>query len=478
MDSKTILTLLGIVDACIGLLFLYFVVSNKKHHGFLIAFTASKFTQAAGAILLSLRYSIPDYFSLNIGGGLIITGYALELFAVVSYDNIFRKWVLRAITIPAASAVIIFWFAPFLQNYVLVIIYDLIAGFLFAFAGVYLIIKKSKTSTVSLIAYAYLVFSMALFTGLSGAAIEREGYQLIYSGNPYELMVQMFSFIFIIIGSVGYLLILKEADEQKVAERNVRIEADNIKLQGLLTKKDKFFSIIAHDLKSPIGALIQLGYILQKTHANIPVSDREEIIEIISGSAKKTYNLLENLLLWSRAETGRSVPHPSRLNLRELMEETLELLKHNAEQKKISVANKIDDIATVFADRNMISTVFRNIVSNAIKYVHDGGNISITSATDTAAKNVVTSICDDGVGIDPKVIKKLFDLDNNYSTKGTKNESGTGLGLKLCKEFVSKNGGTIKVESAIGAGSTFQITLPLASQSVPSKSMHEPLNTQ
>lgn len=478
MDSKTLLILLGIVDACIGLLFLYFLVSNKKHHGFLIAFTASKFTQAAGAILLSLRYSIPDYFSLNVGGGLIITGYALELFAVVSYDNIFRKWVLRTIAIPAASAVMIFWFAPFLHNYALVIIYDLAAGFLFAFAGVYLMIKKGKTSTVRLIAFAYLIFSMALFTGLFGAAIEGEDYQLIYSGNPYELIVEMFSFVFIVIGSIGYLLILKEADEQKIAERNARIEADNIKLQGLLTKKDKFFSIIAHDLKSPIGALIQLGYILQKTHTNIPVKDREKIIETISDSAKKTYNLLENLLLWSRTETGRLVPHPSRLNLRELMEETLELLKHNAEQKKISVAHKIEDTATVFADRNMISTVFRNIVSNAIKYVHQGGNISITSAIDTADKNAVISICDDGVGIDPKVIKKLFELDNNYSTKGTKNESGTGLGLKLCKEFVFKNGGTIKVYSEIGGGSTFQITLPLASQSAPIKSMRKSLNSQ
>jgi signal transduction histidine kinase len=294
-----------------------------------------------------------------------------------------------------------------------------------------------------------------LFTGLFGAATGREQYQLIYSGNPFEIIVEMFSFVFIIIGSVGYLLILKEADEQVIFEKNKKIESDYNQLEALNDKKDKFFSIISHDLKSPIGALIQLGYILQKTHTDIPIHEREELIQTISNSAKKTYNLLENLLLWSRTETGKLLPEPMKFDLRVSIEETLDLLRHNIAQKKIQVVVDLKDNIKVYADKNMVSTVFRNLISNAIKFVHENGTISISSKMNIANHNVMIRICDNGVGIDPEVLPKLFDLDSKYSTKGTQNEKGAGLGLKLCNEFITKNKGKIEVESELGNGSTF-----------------------
>jgi two-component system sensor histidine kinase/response regulator len=298
-----------------------------------------------------------------------------------------------------------------------------------------------------------------LFTGLFGAATGREQYQLIYSGNPFEIIVEMFSFVFIIIGSVGYLLILKEADEQVIFEKNKKIESDYNQLEALNDKKDKFFSIISHDLKSPIGALIQLGYILQKTHTDIPIHEREELIQTISNSAKKTYNLLENLLLWSRTETGKLLPEPMKFDLRVSIEETLDLLRHNIAQKKIQVVVDLKDNIKVYADKNMVSTVFRNLISNAIKFVHENGTISISSKMNIANHNVMIRICDNGVGIDPEVLPKLFDLDSKYSTKGTQNEKGAGLGLKLCNEFITKNKGKIEVESELGNGSTFKIEL-------------------
>ncbi|HBH22106.1 MAG TPA: hypothetical protein DDY13_01655 [Cytophagales bacterium] len=301
-----------------------------------------------------------------------------------------------------------------------------------------------------------------MFTGLFGAATGREQYQLIYSGNPFEIIVEMFSFVFIIIGSVGYLLILKEADEQVIFEKNKKIESDYNQLEALNDKKDKFFSIISHDLKSPIGALIQLGYILQKTHTDIPIHEREELIQTISNSAKKTYNLLENLLLWSRTETGKLLPEPMKFDLRVSIEETLDLLRHNIAQKKIQVVVDLKDNIKVYADKNMVSTVFRNLISNAIKFVHENGTISISSKMNIANHNVMIRICDNGVGIDPEVLPKLFDLDSKYSTKGTQNEKGAGLGLKLCNEFITKNKGKIEVESELGNGSTFKIELPLA----------------
>lgn len=254
---------------------------------------------------------------------------------------------------------------------------------------------------------------------------------------------------------------IKELDEKSIKDKNKRIESDILRLNEFNLKKDKFFSIIAHDLKSPIGAMIQLGQVLQDSHVELPSVQRETLIGSISNTAGKTFNLLENLLQWSRSEKGRLTANPVNLNMNEIIGGNINLLRENIVQKKITFRNEINENTLAFADFNMINTVIRNILSNAIKYVHEGGTITFSSEVDFQNDISIIRITDDGFGMDQEVIKKMFDLDSDYTTKGINNESGTGLGLKLCKEFILKNKGDIQVISDLGKGSTFKILLPI-----------------
>jgi signal transduction histidine kinase len=461
MDPKSILFLFGSISTCIGLLFLYFILFNKRRNGFLIAYSISKFIQAAGVFFIGSRYAISDFISLSIGGSLLIIGYATELFCVISYDFSFKRSVFKAILIPVALVLIIFLSFP--VNYLLAMIFYISAGYLFAFGAANLLIRKEKTSLVRLVSVTYILFSLSWFTSAVGAFVLKEDFKLVTGDNMFEMINYIFSILYLIIGSVGYLMILKEEDERSMREMNTIIELDNQELKELNRTKDRFFSIIAHDLRGPIGAMIQLGEILNKTHKEISVQERELLISSISKSAGKTFNLLENLLQWSRSETGRLIIQSAEMDISEIAADTLELLEESVRQKNIHISNEIREPVKAYGDPDMIKTVIRNIISNAIKYVHENGNIILSAETVPENGRVRIRISDDGVGIDPGVVNSLFDLDHNYTTRGTNNESGSGLGLKLCKEFVEKNNGEIHAESEVGKGSTFEIRLPARS---------------
>lgn len=230
------------------------------------------------------------------------------------------------------------------------------------------------------------------------------------------------------------------------------------RLRDLNTTKDKFFSIIAHDLKNPLASFASITEMLFKSFDVLRSDEKKEMIQNINFSAKKLSELLENLLTWSRSQTGRIQFTPDFINLKYVSDNTISFLKINSDKKNITLRNDIPDSVEVYADTNMISTVIRNIVSNAIKFTPEGGLISISA--ELAERLVTVTIEDNGVGIDPDGVQKIFRIDESYSTPGTANESGTGLGLILCKEFIEKHKGTIWVESTKGEGSRFRFTLP------------------
>jgi two-component system, sensor histidine kinase and response regulator len=220
--------------------------------------------------------------------------------------------------------------------------------------------------------------------------------------------------------------------------------------------KDKFFSIIAHDLMSPFNALVGLSELL--VEKDIDVQEREKLLRIIQQASKTGYNLLKNLLEWSRFQTGRMTFRLESINLKELVDSNLELLRSNALAKDIQIFSDILEKTFVLADSNMLNTIIRNLLSNAIKFTPENGKINISGCEKESETEI--SISDTGVGIKPQDIEKLFRKDITYSTQGTKQESGTGLGLILCQEFVEKHEGKIWVESELGKGSIFYITLP------------------
>ncbi|MFC2151710.1 PAS domain S-box protein [Bacteroidota bacterium] len=244
--------------------------------------------------------------------------------------------------------------------------------------------------------------------------------------------------------------------QRKAEETLIRSEQ---RLRELNATKDKFFSIIAHDLKNPFNDLMGFTQLLALNIDKYDKSKIEQFTQIIHQSSKLAYNLLENLLDWSRSQTGILKFKPEKICINNLVKENIDLLISTAQNKNIKIYSEFDNDLFAFADKNMVRTIIRNLISNAIKYTNQGGYVKINSYCNN--KCCELSVSDNGIGISEKNISKIFKIDESFSTSGTEKEKGTGLGLILCKEFVEKNRGKLKVESKPDKGSTFSFTLPL-----------------
>lgn len=244
----------------------------------------------------------------------------------------------------------------------------------------------------------------------------------------------------------------------EVHKQKEAIELQRKELESLNSTKDKFFAIIAHDLKNPFSTVLGLSELLAKEFESFDAEKLKVFIEQIYKYSNNTFNLLENLLQWSMLQTGRMPLRPKLVNINELIIENIELLRGNALQKGITLESKTIDDGFVFVDVSMITTVIRNLLSNAIKFTAQSGTISIDIVKDGGMLKV--SVEDNGVGIAEQDMQKLFKIDSNPTSIGTSMEKGTGLGLILCKDFVERNGGTIWVNSQLGRGSKFFFTIP------------------
>lgn len=259
---------------------------------------------------------------------------------------------------------------------------------------------------------------------------------------------------------------LKEANDW-ITAKNVELEAQkeeiekkNNELEISDATKNKFFRIIAHDLRNPISTLVNTtGYILTDID-DIDKQRTKRIIEELNRLSHTTYSLLENLLDWSTSQMGDIKFSPEALSLLSLIKESLELVKSKVDLKHITLNLNVSEDIIVFADVNMLHTVIRNLITNAVKFTNDNGQIIISSRIGNGF--CYLSIADNGVGIGSDRIRKLFRIDKDIVTPGTHNEKGSGLGLILSKEFIERNGGTISVESELNKGSTFTISLKLA----------------
>jgi PAS domain S-box-containing protein len=230
------------------------------------------------------------------------------------------------------------------------------------------------------------------------------------------------------------------------------------KLLQLNTDKDRFISILSHDLRSPFNNLLGLSEVLTEDIRKLDIVEIEEIAKNINKTAQTTFNLLEDILMWARANSGKIPFNPKTLSLEDICKNTLEIFNQSAKAKNIAINYSVPDHINVFADIDMLKTVLRNLVSNAIKFTNKNGAININAEENDG--NVTISVFDNGIGIKPDDLTKLFNISEVLTTKGTAEETGTGLGLLLCKEFVEKHGGKIWVESEVGKGSEFKFTLP------------------
>ncbi len=262
---------------------------------------------------------------------------------------------------------------------------------------------------------------------------------------------------------------------KKKTEYSTELEAKNEELDLLIRSlsesrmelektnkaKDKFFSIIAHDLKNPLSTFITVTDFLKDDYKDMPDEEKVSFIEDMNHSAKSLYSLLENLLYWSRSQMGVIDFHPMDLDINYLVRQSKDVLFLQAQNKNISINLELSELRPVAADANMLMTVVRNLMSNAIKFTPLAGKIEVK--TGYFEKYVYIRVKDSGVGIPQEKMKELFEPSKFESNPGTANEKGTGLGLVLCNEFVQKHNGRIEVESQVMEGSIFTVLIPIGS---------------
>ncbi|MFW5793830.1 MAG: hybrid sensor histidine kinase/response regulator [Bacteroidota bacterium] len=241
-----------------------------------------------------------------------------------------------------------------------------------------------------------------------------------------------------------------------------QLNKTNSILEQTNTIKDKFFSIIAHDLKSPFSSIIGLSEIMVEQIQENNLDGIEKYAERVLQSSNSGMALLMNLIEWAQSQTGRMEFKPEHFEMSSFITEQILLFEDIARQKSVSINKEISPNLTVFADKNMISTIVRNLISNAIKFAREGNDVLILAKKNP--KEILVSVKDNGIGISSSRLEKLFHIDESISTLGTNKEKGSGLGLILCKDFVEKHGGKIWAESEVGKGSVFYFTIPCDSE--------------
>lgn len=250
---------------------------------------------------------------------------------------------------------------------------------------------------------------------------------------------------------------LRELEELNDSLENL-VEQSTKKLAQIVDTNTKFISIIAHDLRSPFSSIIGALELLKAGMNDFKKNEIEEFIDIAYNSANSTLSLLDNLLVWAISQNKEKSFNPVKINLYELIVEEIENINFTARQKQIVIHNSIEPDLNINADIQMVKTILRNLISNAVKYTNPGGEITLSASE--GERFVEITVKDNGIGISSEAQGNLFKIDSFHSSAGTNNEHGTGLGLLLCIEFVEMHGGNIWIESELGKGSEFKFTLP------------------
>ena len=447
LDLKTVFQLyfLGNLFVCILIFSYSFSYATTENREILKKFGYGKLLLTIGWVFLFLRGIIFDFISINVANTIVFFACCYETMAILSLLKTKSKKSYRWQIIITIVAVLVFNIAALLDctinSRVLIASIGLFAIYLQPTIS-YFVEKRHNLFRIfhgmCYVAFEILLIIRVVFNYLNP---QKE----FFSYTIFDSLFNIGLFLLSLTSTVGFLLLVKEKQD--------------IKIKKLLKDKNQFFSIIAHDLRGPLGGSVGLSEMLAENIDEYSIEEIKEITEMLYQSNKNSYKLLENLLDWSQVQTGMIEYSPKKIALNILIEENIELNKNAASNKNISLSFESDEFVEVDADKNMIDTVVRNLLTNAIKFTNKNGEIMVKMQRHGNKAEV--SIADSGIGIPDSIKEKLFKINGKVSQKGTDDEMGTGLGLLLCSEFIKKHKGEIWAESEFGKGSTFKFTIPM-----------------
>ncbi|SHH79878.1 sensor histidine kinase [Wenyingzhuangia marina] len=456
LDYASIFFFLALNNLFIIVLFIYQYFYQHKYW-YLMLLTLSIIFQTVAIFLFSNHNIFPVLNTVLINNFLMISSFAIASFGLISFDGKVRKNLIWIFSI----SVLLFYSAILIAENNLTVIHitrTLSCSFFYGISAFYLFNHKSKYKFSLLLSCVLFVYSIFQLIRV---------FDIYQTGPDYSLLkVTTFNNWFLIISTfaisscnVGFIMLLKEVDQKTILKKNLIIQKNQLKLEKLNQTQNKLFSIIAHDLRSPFNNILGLSELLLANGNKTNHSSSEEYINIINTTAQNTLALLDNLLNWARAQTEELSLNLETIMLSKIIHETIALKTSVAKAKNITIHYSPTDDLELYTDKNILGTILRNLISNAIKFTNQGGEINILTTINQ--DHIEISISDNGVGMNEKTIHTIFDLSSHISSIGTADEKGSGLGLVLCIEFVKKLGGHIGVKSEEGKGSDFKFTLPL-----------------
>ncbi|MHB1279341.1 MAG: sensor histidine kinase [Bacteroidia bacterium] len=461
MQTGQVMVFFALLSYVMGIVYLIYFGTGSRKNRYLPGFFLAKVVQGTGILFLGLKEEVAFFQNPWLSSILMTLGLSMEVFIFISYDQVFRKKQFRIILGFCLAGILAVLANKSSSDAIIIICFNSALGCVYL-SGAWFLWKRenlSRFARVSMI--SFLVFGLAWLFAVYYALVYPLGLDMLNTTNISHAILSIASLFNFVIVSLGYVMLLKELDEQKIKEDAEVIQNDNTQLKELNSTKDQFFSIIAHDLRGPIGGLAQLGEMLSGKDSQLNEIEREHLLQLVANTSKNSFILLENLLLWARSESGGLQLKKEEIHLHGLMSSTIELFDAVIEQKKAKVTNSLPVGLTVSADIAMLSTVFRNLFSNALKFIQVGGFIEILAEFREPEKVICLHFKDDGIGIPDNKAKDLLAIDSSFTRNGTLNETGSGLGLKLCNQFILRHGGSIRIESTLNEGSCFSVYLPV-----------------
>jgi len=434
--------------------FLHYKLPNQK----LKLYATGRLFQLGTWSIFLWNVNFTNIYLSAIANILFIISLTIEIYILISANDKIRKtdyYLLISFSV-LASAVLLLSIG--IKSYYKVFEMSCFISIYFLFLSKKFAFWRDKTKMEHVVGFwAFTISILFLIRALySFFTIQN---QLIFSDNTIKLISYLGYFSIIYTLPIIYLFILKERNEKIILENNKKIEEDNKKLKELNATKDKILSIIGHDLRNPLGAIMGFSDLISEKCKNKDFEPVEEYTQIINQAAEQSFELLNNLLYWSKSQTNRIKYKKSHIDFNVFTLDIFKLIQANLKAKQIKIQKIIEPNFRFVADKLLLEIIMRNLLSNAIKYTKPNGSIILIAfKTDTEIK---IQIKDTGIGISPENIEKILNSENGTSTLGTNQEKGTGLGLLLCREFTEIQNGKLSIQSIENQGSTFTVSLPI-----------------